>query len=325
MLRGEAAGGIARHVENLAERLPAHRFDVTVADPATRRSDLRRLLRDVDVVHAHGLRAGVDVMSARRGATAPVVVTWHNAPLVTGPRRAAHRLVSRYAARRADITLGASPDLTAAARRAGARDARDTFIVAPPLAAQTRSRAEMRDELGIGERPMVLAVGRLQRQKRLDVLIAAAAGWSKDPTCPVVVIAGSGPDEAELRAQGSGFGVKLLGARADVADLLAAADVVALPSMWEARSLVAQETLRAGVPLVTTRVGGLPDLVGEAAVFVPVGDPGALQKAIERVLSDPSLAGQLAAAGRAQAASWPTLDESVAALVATYRSVLVKS
>ena len=87
------------------------------------------------------------------------------------------------------------------------------------------------------------------------------------------MIAGDGPERAALAAQISRTNapVVLLGARDDIADLLAAADVVALPSEWEARALVAQEALRAGVPLVTTAVGGLPSLVGDAAMFVPGG------------------------------------------------------
>jgi glycosyltransferase involved in cell wall biosynthesis len=85
---------------------------------------------------------------------------------------------------------------------------------------------------------------------------------------------------------------------------------------------VAQEALRAGVPLVTTPVGGLPDLVGDAGVFVPVGDAAALGEALDRVLADRALATRLTEAGRAQAARWPSVDEAVADLAATYRGVL---
>jgi glycosyltransferase involved in cell wall biosynthesis len=317
LVMAEAVGGIARHVELLEAGLSSRGIDVTVAGEADR-GRLRALARAVDLAHAHGVRAGVRATAPPRAPSTKVVVTWHNAPLMTGARLAAHRAASAFAARRADLTLGASPDLTQAARRAGARDARDTFVVAPPLPAARRARDDLRAELGVGSRPMVLAIGRLQAQKRLDVLVDAARGWDSDG--PIVVVAGAGPDGSALRARAAagGAAVRFLGARDDVADLLKAADVVALPSAWEARALVAQEALRAGVPLVTTPVGGLPDLVGDAALFVAVGDAVALRLAIERVLADGELRAGLVDAGTRQAASWPTLDDMIDSLVATY-------
>jgi glycosyltransferase involved in cell wall biosynthesis len=276
------------------------------------------------VLHAHGLRATALSASSRRGLPARLVSTWHNAPLVTGLAGTAHGILSRYAARGADLTLGASPDLAEAAWRAGSREARDTFVVAPPMAPPRRSRAEVRAELGVGDRPVVLAVGRLQAQKRLDVLIDAAAGWADRSDSPAVVIAGSGPDEPALRKQARDRRalVSFLGARDDVPDLLAAADVVALPSAWEARSLVAQEALRAGVPLVTTPVGGLPELLGNAGLVFPVGDTARLRDALLQLTSSPNLAKAVVEAGRVQAATWPTVEESAAELAATYRSLV---
>jgi glycosyltransferase involved in cell wall biosynthesis len=346
---GETTGGIGRHVALLASQLGAHGIAVAVCGPASAleligdppgvgkqvletartsrggvmatRRRMRSLARGFDVVHAHGLRAGA--IATARPRTVPLVVTWHNAPLVTGPARVAHDLASRYVAQRADLILGASADLTELARRAGAREARTTFVVAPPMAPATRTRAEVRADLALGERPMVLAVGRLQEQKRLDVLVAAAATWADRVDSPYVVIAGDGPDLDALRARAAVLRgpVRFLGARSDVADLLAAADVVALPSSWEARSLVAQEALRSGVPLVTTPVGGLPELVGDAALMVPVGDPAALAAALDRVLADRPLATELATKGRERAATWPTADAAVAELAATYRDI----
>jgi glycosyltransferase involved in cell wall biosynthesis len=346
---GETEGGIGRHVALLAARLGSHGVAAAVCGPASAlavigdvpgvgmqllesagarpdrflaaRRRLRSLARGFDLVHAHGLQAGAIAATRPRGI--PLVVTWHNAALMTGPLRVAHAALSGYVARAADLTLGASPDLTEAARHAGSRDARTTFVVAPPLGPASRSRAEVRTELGAGERPLVLAVGRLQAQKRLDVLVTAAGRWAGRDDAPVVAIAGDGPDWAALRAQvaASAAPVRLLGARSDIADLLGAADVVALPSVWEARSLVAQEALRAGVPLVTTPVGGLPDLLGDAAVFVPVGDAPALGAALERVLGDPDLAHDLGAKSLRQAATWPDVETAVADLVAAYRSL----
>ncbi|HEX3706253.1 MAG TPA: glycosyltransferase family 4 protein [Mycobacteriales bacterium] len=349
LVAGETDGGIGRHVAELARLLGDHGVAATVCGPGSAlaavgespgvelhelaggsdpvallsaRRTVGSLARDVDVVHAHGLRAGI--VAGGRAASTPLVVTWHNAPLVTGAARVAHAAASRYVARRATLVLGASEDLTELARRYGADEARTTFVVAPALAPASRSREEVRAELGIGSRPMVLAVGRLQAQKRLDVLVAAAARWAGQSAGPVVAIAGSGPDEAMLRSMAAerDAPVVLLGARDDVADLLSAADVVALPSAWEARSLVAQEALRAGVPLVTTPVGGLPDLIGDAGILVPAGDSDALGEAIDRVLAEKSLGRTLSQAGQRQASTWPTAEAAVAELAATYLSLV---
>lgn len=112
--------------------------------------------------------------------------------------------------------------------------------------------------------------------------------------------------------------VRLVGRRDDITELLAAADIAVLPSRWEARSLLAQEALRLGVPLVATAVGGVPELVGDAALLVPYGDAEALAAAVVRLLADPEARRALAAAGRAQAESWPTEDETVAQVLAVY-------
>jgi glycosyltransferase involved in cell wall biosynthesis len=282
------------------------------------RRALRRAAVGAGVVHAHGLRAGATAATA--GLDLPLVTTWHNAWTGSEPGRLAYERLARAVARRADLTLAASPDLAAAARRAGAREVRTTFVVAPPLGPATRPAAQTRAELGVGDRPMVLAVARLHAQKRLDVLVDAAAGWGSSPGAPTVVVAGDGPEREALaaRIERSRAPVTLLGARDDVADLLHAADVVAVSSAWEARALIAQEALRAGVPLVATAVGGLPELVGDAAVLVPPGDPAAFRWALEQAATDPLLRARLVAAGPDRAATWPDADAMIDELVTTY-------
>jgi glycosyltransferase involved in cell wall biosynthesis len=353
LVLAQSTGGIGRHVKSLAETLPDRGVRVTVCAPTatidalslgalpaqvvaaplgelgpsallqTRRT-LRREAAAADLAHAHGLRAGA--ACAAFVAKTPLVVTWHNAPLGGRAWQLTHGALARYVARSADLTLAASGDLAAAARAAGARQVTDAFVAAPALPAPTRGSAQVRAELGVGDRPLVLAVGRLHRQKRFDVLIDAAAPWAGVRDSPAVIIAGDGPDRGELTAQigATRAPVTVLGARNDVADLLAAADVVALPSEWEARALVAQEALRAGVPLVTTAVGGLPSLVGDAAIIVPVGDPAALRRAIERVLADPDERQRLITAGLERAAGWPDPAAGLDLLVDTYLDLIAR-
>ncbi|MET8067738.1 glycosyltransferase family 4 protein, partial [Micromonospora sp. NPDC005313] len=282
---------------------------------------LRRALADtpVDVVHAHGLRAGLVAALARPAA--PLVVTWHNAVLAGGLRGAVSRLVERVVARSVRVALGASADLVDRAAALGAADARLAPVAAPALPAPRRRRAAVRAEFGVAaDRQLILSVGRLHPQKRYDVLIDAAARWRTRTPAPLVVIAGSGPAYLPLAARISAARapVTLLGHRTDVADLLAGADLAVVTSDWEARQLFAQEALRAGVPLVATAVGGLPDLVGDAAVLVPPGDVDAVDAAVRELLDDPVRRAELGRRGVARAATWPTEADTVAALAGLY-------
>ena len=292
---------------------------------------LRRLLatEDPQVVHAHGTRAGAFAALALgprgrgpAGLVPALVVTMHNAP----PRGLAAGLVyrglERVVARRADAVLCASPDLADRMRRLGASGVGRAVVPAPAAAPPTAADvARARADLAAGDRPVVLAVGRLAEQKGFGVLLAAAGAWQQRDPRPLVAIAGEGPLAGELAAaaQRHGTDVRFLGARRDVPALLAAADVVVVPSHWEARALIVQEALVAGRPVVASRVGGIPELTGEdAALLVPAGDAGALSAAVQAVLDDPALAARLAAAARARGAGLPSAADAVDAALAVY-------
>jgi glycosyltransferase involved in cell wall biosynthesis len=343
----ESTGGIGRHVVTVAQGLVARGHAVTVCAPAqtlerlnpesvgaravaldlgTVRSALvdRRVLSSLaaehDVAHAHGVRVGAQLAFVGT----PLLVTWHNAPLGPPPRRAVHGLLERICARRAEVVLGASSDLVARARAAGAGDARLCAVVAAYLQAPAPAPAATERGSDSSRRPpTVLTVARLHPQKRLDLLVAAAASWPTGPDRPRFVVAGDGPLLDALREQARVLEapVTFLGARTDVAALLADADVVALPSDWEARPLVAQEALRAGVPLVATDVGGVRELVGDAALVVPPGDAVALADGIRRVLTDVRLRERLRRDGPVRAATWPSVAEMVDELIDVYREL----
>jgi len=202
-------------------------------------------------------------------------------------------------------------------------------VPAPPSLPPLRKRAEVRAELGIRDREqdgevLVLAVGRLAPQKDYPTLLRAASAW-KDSAIRLVV-AGDGPlrASAQDRINAEGLPVDLLGHRSDVADLLAAADVFVLASTWEARALVVQEAMRAAVPVVATSVGGIPGLVGDAAVLVPAGDAEAVARAVSRLARDAGERASLAAAGRARAATWPDLDQCATDLIELYEGLIAE-
>jgi glycosyltransferase involved in cell wall biosynthesis len=176
-------------------------------------------------------------------------------------------------------------------------------------------------------RPVVLAAGRLAPQKGFAVLLEAAARWRADGPVPLLAIAGDGPLAGPLAAAAAPLGdaVRFLGRRDDVPVLLAAADVVVVPSLWEGQPLIVQEALRAGRPLVVSRAGGIPDLTGEdAAVLVPPGDPERLAAAVRSVLADPALAARLGRAARERARRLPSDEDAVDAALACYRRVLTR-
>jgi glycosyltransferase involved in cell wall biosynthesis len=329
---------------------------------------VRRLVaRDTpDVLHAHGLRAGALAALALAVPGTPrtrLAVTVHNAPPAAGPAAAVYAGLELIVARRADAVLTVSGDLAARMRRRGARLAGRALVPAPaaPDASPAEIAALRREFAGgefaggefaggeesrgreftggesaggeSGEREpgppqIVLAVGRLATQKGFGTLIQAAGQWQRRPAVPLVIIAGDGPLDAELRYQAglAGVAVRFLGPRRDVPALLGAADVVVVPSTWEGQPLIVQEALRAGRPLVATRVGGIADLAGDdGAVLVPPGDPVALATAVTRILDDPAAAARLAAAGRARAALLPTETAAVDQALGVYEAMTTRA
>ena len=283
---------------------------------------LRRLLRDwaPDVVHAHGLRAGA--FAALAGGPGALVVTVHNAPPAAAPGRVIHAALERLTARRADAVTWVSGDLGARMRRAGARDGGRAVVAAPPFPVPSASQvAAARASLGEGGRPAVFAAGRLTAQKGFSVLIDAATRWQRRDPPPVLAIAGEGPLAGELgaRARAAGVPVRFLGRRTDVPALMVAADVVVVPSLWEGQPLVVQEALRAGRPVVASRVGGIPELTGEdGALLVPPGDATALAGAVLTVLDDHAAAARLGAAATERAQELPDAGDAVDSVVALY-------
>jgi glycosyltransferase involved in cell wall biosynthesis len=294
------------------------------------------------VVHAHGLRAGALTVLALAGlrlrARPRLVVTVHNGPPAgRGARSVVYRLLERVVARGADLVLCVSPDLEARMRSAGAGRVGRALVPpadpgplrATPTTPTTPTTpatfapvtASVSESTSASTRPLVLAVGRLAAQKDFGTLLAAAAQWRDLDPPPLLAIAGDGPLAGELRAQAVSLGVDaaFLGHRDDVPSLLAAATVFVLPSRWEGQPLILQEALRAGAAIVATRVGGVPDLVGDdAAVLIRPGDAQALAVAVRAVLADPPLAARLRAAAAVRGAALPTAADAVAAALAAY-------
>lgn len=191
-------------------------------------------------------------------------------------------------------------------------------------------RGRLRRELGIGEDvPVVFCAGRVQPYKGMQTLVEAAALLRGEGAGRVeVAIAGDGPYLAELRrlAQARGMeSVRFLGRRTDVPALLAGATVAVVPSLWEeAFGLAVVEAMAAGVPLVATRTGGIPELVedGRTGILVPPGDARALADALRLLLNHPSLRAALATHGQVAARRRFGLERAAVDLYALVASQL---
>ncbi|WP_314415363.1 glycosyltransferase family 4 protein [Streptomyces kroppenstedtii] len=348
---GGGSAGSCVHVRSLTSGLVARGVRVTVCAPAEadhaydftgvgaqhvpvpRRNDpssvaaLRAVCGDADLVHAHGLHAALRAALALSGRRVPLVVTWHTRPYAEGARAHLLRALERRVARAASVVLGSSSDLVDRARSRGARDARLAAVALPagrrPGAAPEESdglRPKARAELGTTDRPLLVAVGSLDRHRGYDTLLDATHAWSRLDPVPLLVIAGEGPLRGALqrRIEDEGLPVRLIGRRDDIGELLSAADLALLPGCPESRSLLAQEALHARVPLVAAATAGLPELVGDAAELVPPGDPRALAGAVAALLADPGRCERLRDRGTRQAATWPTEDETVAQVLSVY-------
>ncbi len=163
----------------------------------------------------------------------------------------------------------------------------DTDYWAP---ATTEERDAGRQRVGAPAVPIVICVARLAPQKGIDVLLRACALEPLAFRNWVLLLAGEGPDEADLRALAQGLGIadrlRWLGWHTDVRPFLAAADHFVLPSRWEGQPMTVLEAMAAGVPVVATAVSGTPEALdyGRVGTLVPPEDPLALSQALANEL-----------------------------------------
>jgi len=223
-----------------------------------------------------------------------------------------------------DDVLGAYPAVSPDRVRV-IRNGIDTAEYAPDPA------TDVLDAYGVApDRPSVIFVGRITRQKGVPVLLRAAAAL--DPAAQLVLCAGQ-PDTAELAAEVEALVADLRAARSGVIwipemlpkraviQLLSHATVFACPSLYEPLGIVNLEAMACGTAVVASAVGGIPEVVsdGETGLLVPPDDPGALAGALNALIADPARATALGRAGRERAVAefgWQAVAEQTAALYA---------
>ena len=172
----------------------------------------------------------------------------------------------------------------------------------------------------------LVAVGRLSPEKGQAGLIDAIAALRSRGMAPALTLIGDGPEEAALRARAARAGVAdlihfagRLDERATLARI-AAADLLVLPSFMEGLPVVLMEAMALGVPVVATRVAGIPELVrdGDTGLLFDPADWDGLADAIARLADDPALRARLAAAGKRRIADEFAIERAVAPLPALF-------
>jgi glycosyltransferase involved in cell wall biosynthesis len=187
----------------------------------------------------------------------------------------------------------------------------------------------MREELGIGDEPLVVTASRLIKRKNPDLLISAFARVLKVVPDAKLVIAGSGREKDNLSRQIKGLNITnsvfMVGglAKEEVAQLMAAADVFALPSKMESFGLSLLEASAAGVPVVCSNTGGVPEVFqdGFNALLYPPGDDNAMAKAIICLIQDRKLAKTISA-NAVETASRFTWERAAERTLRVYEEVL---
>jgi glycosyltransferase involved in cell wall biosynthesis len=343
--------GVAVCVRDLVQAAVNNRYEVTVACPSTgnlaawvqergaawerldmRRSPhpsdilavarIRRLARASNLVHLHSSKAGVAgrlALASLGRRRPPSVFTPHGWSWLVGGRLApAYRLIEWLMIPVTTAVVAVSDEERSLGQAVlGSRAARievnpngvdlSRFCPRGPVASRP------------GE-PLVVCVGRLCHARAPDVAVAALALMRTPAVCLRLV--GKGEDQAAIENQASELGltgrVELAGFRPDPAPDLRSADVVVVPSRYDAMALVLLEAMACGAAIVATRVPGSAAL-GGAGEIVPVDDPGALAEAVDALLADPARRRLLGLAARDRVVEQYSLQSSLEGTMGLWR------
>ena len=275
-------------------------------------ADLRRVMSGADVVHVHSpVLAGVARLVARTLPRRPaVVVTEHNE---WSSHRASTRLLNALTTPLDAHHWAVSDQVRETMWPSRQRDYEVLIhgIDTEAVPAAPDARARLRAELGLAEDDVLaLTVANLRRNKDYpNLLKAAALASSIEPRLQFAAV-GQGPLLDEVKALhhelGLGSRYRLLGFRRDVHELMAAADVFLLGSIHEGLPVAVMEAFAAGLPVVATEVGGLPQQVreGQEGLLVPPSDHEALAEALVTVARDDDLRARMGEAAARRAAEY---------------------
>jgi glycosyltransferase involved in cell wall biosynthesis len=284
--------------------------------------------RRVDVCHVHAGIAweSLDIPAAARIAGVPVVVRTEHLPylLTDESDHARYTAALRHVDKIVCVSHGARDSFIIAGVPASA-----ITVIYNGIEARPADRDRVRVLLGLDAlAPMVLTVARYTPQKGHRTLLDAVPSvLAREPQARFAWV-GTGPLEATMhemvRKQGLDRHVLLLGQRDDVPDFMAAADLFALPSLFEGLPLAVLEAMAAALPVVASRVCGTEEAVqdGVTGLLVEPGNPEALAFCLSELLSKPQWAAQLGARGRERVEQAFSLSRVTRETLALYHDLL---
>jgi glycosyltransferase involved in cell wall biosynthesis len=258
------------------------------------------------VVHTHGSHPDVLDAPVARAAGVPTLTTVHG---FTGgdARNRVYEWLQRRAFLRFDAVVAVSEPLVALLAARGVRPERIHAIrnAWAPIAPAHLAPAPSREALGVPAGTFHVGwVGRLSPEKGADVLVRALARLGDLPL--LVSFVGDGAGRARLEALAAAAGVagriRWRGLMPGAERLFPTFDAFVLSSRTEGTPMVLFEAMHAGTPIVASRVGGVPDVLGDTGLMVAPDDPAALAAAIIAVWRDPAAAQRRAAAARVRLA-----------------------
>lgn len=260
-----------------------------------------------DVVHAHKFGSNVWATLIASACEVPVVVAQEHTWAYSGNRLRLwldRHLVGRLATRFVAVS---NRDRERMIAIEGVPEAKAMVMPVPHIPHEASQSADIRSELGLEAKVPVLATAAVLRpQKAFEVLLQAHARVLEAVPDAQLIIAGDGPCRSELEELverlGIAASVHMLGRRTDVDAILRRVDVGVMSSDFEGMPQFVFECMAAGIPIVATAVGGLPEIVrdGHTGLLVPPRDPSALARALTDVLTDKALARRLASASAAR-------------------------
>jgi glycosyltransferase involved in cell wall biosynthesis len=353
LIRGQEGGregsmdALAAELGVAPVNLPTLQRRIGVGDIASL-AFLVRQIRDwqPEILHTHAAKAGalgrIAALLAGRRRPRVIVHTFHG-HVLTGyfspPVSVAFTAIERFLARHTTRLIAVSDEIRADLVRLGVAPPEQILVVPlgfdfsrfdAPAEERQKRRVRLRQELGIPvDAPLVTLVARLEPIKRVDRFIRVA-NLVGAPAGTHFLVVGDGALREEL--QGS-LDARLLddrlvwaGLREDMPDVYFASDVVAVTSDNEGTNVSAIEAQAASLPVVSTRVGGMPSALrdGETGLLVCPHDEPGFAAALKRVLVDPALRSELGTQGSARARAEFSLDRLLRDIDGLYRGLLTR-
>jgi glycosyltransferase involved in cell wall biosynthesis len=307
-------------------QVPVHRIVVGTREYRAERGAIARLMRanDVEVLHTHGYRPDVVDGGIARSMNRAHVTTLHG--FVGGSwRRRAYEWLQVRAAVRANAAIAVSAPIAIQLRRAGGGGTAHLLRNAVAPNASALDRVASRAALSLpADAVLVGWVGRLSFEKGPDLFVEALA-LTDDRVHGVFV--GDGPLREQMRALAGARNIAhrlhFTGMRPQASRYLAAFDILALTSRSEGTPMVLLEAMWAGVPIVATAVGGVPDIIDQhVGLLCRPGDPAGLQQSFKRLMADQPTALALATAAQMRVKEDYSIARWIRAHEAVYAAVL---